>query len=144
MSEIIAMVAGIGAAAVGGIYLAFSLLVMPALRRRSGADAAATMVMINKHAVRAPFMALFFGTAVACVAIAVVAIIKPGPDSTVRVAAAAAYLAGVVLTAVVNVPLNNRFATGQSSEWIRFARPWTTANHARVALSAVGAFGLLG
>jgi len=78
MSEIIAMVAGIGAAAVGGIYLAFSLLVMPALRRRSGADAAATMVMINKHAVRAPFMALFFGTAVACVAIAVILYDIPG------------------------------------------------------------------
>ena len=61
-----ALVAGIGSGLVGGFYLAFSLVVMPALRRLPGGAAASAMIAVNRAAVRAPFLVLFFGTALAC------------------------------------------------------------------------------
>jgi uncharacterized membrane protein len=58
--------AGIGTAVLGGFYLAFSLVVMPALQHRAAGEAASTMIAVNQAAVRAPFLVLFFGTALAC------------------------------------------------------------------------------
>jgi uncharacterized membrane protein len=142
VSEPLAVVAGAGSAALCGFYLAFSAVVMPALDRRPAADAASTMIAVNESAVRAPFMALFFGTAAACAAVAIVAVASPSPESALRLAGAAAQLTGVALTVGANVPLNNRLAAG-SLEWAAFARPWTRANHARTVASLLGAVALL-
>ena len=65
MSGWLPVAAGVGSAAAGGVYLAFSVMVMPTLRRKPAADAITTMTLINEKAVRAPFMILFFGTAAA-------------------------------------------------------------------------------
>jgi uncharacterized membrane protein len=48
--------AAVGAGTAGGVYLAFSAMVSPALRARPAAEAVATMQRINEQAVRAPFM----------------------------------------------------------------------------------------
>lgn len=147
MSGWLPAAAGTGSALVGGFYLAFSAVVMPALRRRPAREAAETMSLINENAVRPPFMALFFGTAVACAAVLVEAAIDPRAQSPLRVAGAAAYLAGWASTMVVNVPLNNRLSrhgTGHPERlWPSYERPWTRANHLRAALSIAGAAGLL-
>jgi uncharacterized membrane protein len=141
------LVAGTGSAVVGGFYIAFSAVVMPALRRRPAAEAVAAMVSINDRAVKPPFMELFFGTAAACGAVAVTAAAHPDAQAPLRVAGAAAYLAGWVLTMAVNVPQNNRLlargAGHPRPEWDRFQRTWIPANHVRAALSVVGAIGLL-
>jgi uncharacterized membrane protein len=139
--------AGTGSALVGGFYLAFSAVVMPALRRRPASEAVETMALINENAVRPPFMVLFFGTAAACAAAVVEAAIDPRAQSPLRVAGAAAYLAGWASTMVINVPLNNRLSqdgTGHlERKWLSYERPWTRANHLRAALSIAGAAGLL-
>lgn len=141
------MIAGAGCAVTGGFYVAFSAVVMPALRRRPAKDAIATMVSINQMAVRAPFMILFFGTAAACVAVAVVAAADPLARSPIRVAGAASYLAGWASTIAVNVPLNNRLSEAigdqPGQQWSSYEQSWTPANHIRAALSVAGAVGLL-
>jgi uncharacterized membrane protein len=141
------VVSGTGSAVAGGFYLAFSAVVMPALRRQPAKEAIATMVSVNEKAVRPPFMTLFFGTAAACGAVAVAAATDPLSQSPLRVAGAAAYLAGWASTMVVNVPLNNRLSANGSGQpdrqWHSYQRSWTAANHIRAALSIAGAAGLL-
>ncbi|MEX5258036.1 DUF1772 domain-containing protein [Kocuria arenosa] len=134
---------GVGSALVGGFYLAFSAVVLPALRRRPPEEAAATMVVINQAAVRAPFMVLFFGTAAACAATTVDAMINTRPDSLIRVAGSVAYLAGWASTMAVNVPLNNRLAKNGLDQWPSYQQSWTRANHIRAIFSTAGATGLL-
>ncbi|WP_241984850.1 DUF1772 domain-containing protein [Cryobacterium adonitolivorans] len=147
MSDWLPVFAGTGSAAAGGFYLAFSAVVMPALRRQPAKDAITTMVSINEKAVRPPFMILFFGTAAACAAVAVIAATDALTHSPFRVAGAAAYLAGWASTVLVNVPLNNRLSRrggGQPDRhWHSFQRSWIPANHVRAALSIAGAVGLL-
>ena len=139
--------AGTGSAVAGGVYLAFSVMVMPALRRLPAKDAITAMTLINEQAVRAPFMLLFFGTAAACAAVVVAAAVDPPAQPPLRVAGAAAYLAGWVSTMVVNVPLNNRLSVNGAArpeqQWNSYQRIWTRANHVRAALSIAGAVGLL-
>lgn len=141
------VIAGIGSAMAGGFYLAFSTVVMPALHRQPAKDAIATMVSINEKAIRPPFMILFFGTAAACGAVLAVQATDPLTQSPVRVAGAAAYLAGCASTMVVNVPLNNRLAKSSGGPpdraWHSYQHPWNPANHIRAALSIAGAIGLL-
>ena len=147
MSGWLPVAAGTGSAVAGGVYLAFSVMVMPALDRRSAKDAITTMIVINEKAVRPPFMVLFFGTAAACAAIALAAAMDPQTQPPLRVAGAAAYLAGWASTMAVNVPLNNRLSANGTAQpdqqWNSYHRSWTRANHVRAALSIAGAAGLL-
>lgn len=147
MSGWLPVAAGSGSALVGGFYLAFSAVVMPALRRRQSGEAIVTMASINENAVRPPFMVLFFGTAAACAAVVVAGTIDPRPQTPLRVAGAAAYLVGWASTMAINVPLNNRLSRNGpghlEGQWHSYERPWTRANHLRAALSVAGAAGLL-
>ena len=143
------------AAVTGGVYLAFSTMVMPALRSRSAADAIATMQHVNAQAVRAPFMLVFFGGAAAAVAVVVVELVRARTDGTLGVgtgtglAGAALALASLAVTVLYNVPRNDVVAmldptsVADQARWLTLAREWTTANNLRGALSALGA-GLLG
>ncbi|WP_411719930.1 anthrone oxygenase family protein [Mycetocola sp.] len=140
------VVAGVGSAVAGGFYVAFSAVVMPALRRRAPADAAATMVAINENAERAPFMTVFFGAAVASAATIATAVVDPQPASPLRIVGATLYLAGVVSTIAANVPLNRRLAAAgenRAAQWPGFVRPWTRLNTVRAVLSIAGAVALL-
>lgn len=143
MTGWVPVAAGVGSGLAGGFYFAFSAVVIPALRRRPAEEATDTMVAINKKAVRAPFMILFFGTAAGCGATMIEEIIDPHPLSLLRVAGATAYLTGWALTMAVNVPLNNRLANGGPNPWQDYQRSWARANHLRAALSVAGALGLL-
>ncbi|GGG71872.1 membrane protein [Kocuria dechangensis] len=143
MSGWLPVAAGVGSGMVGGFYLAFSAVVIPALHRRPAEQATAVMVAVNEAAVRAPFMILFFGTAAACAATAVVEIAGAPAPSLLRIAAATASLAGWVSTMAVNVPLNRRLATGGAEQWPGYHRSWSRANHLRAGLSVLGAVALL-
>lgn len=148
------LVAGVGSAAVGGFYVAFSAVVMPALRCRPARDAVATMVAINERAVGPVFMLLFFGTAAASAIVAFRGL--TGDLSAWSAAGAAAYLAGWATTMAVNVPLNTRLAGGAGAaqpsalratdaddRWHTYDQAWTAANHVRAVLSLAGAVALL-
>ena len=132
------LAAGIGSAVLGGFYVAFSLVV-PALRRRPAGEASSTMIAVNQAAVHAPFLVLFFGTALAC--LIVVGTGTSGAGAPPRVLGALASLAGWVLTMAVNVPLNRRLSRTDRSivVWPFYARLWTRVNHTQAALSVLGA-----
>lgn len=138
----LAVIAGLGSVLVAGFYAAFTFTVMPALRQRPAQDAAATMVSINEHAVRPPFMILFFGTALACAGALAEQAASPGEDSLLPVLGAVAYLTGWVITMAINVPLNGRLARSRI-EWAAFERSWSRANLFRAVLSLSGSVALL-
>ncbi len=140
-----------GAAVVGGVYLAFSAMVMPALRSRPAADAIATMQHVNVAAVRAPFMAVFFGSAAAAVAVVVVEVLRARSaddaslGTALGLAGALLSLAGFVVTVAYNVPRNDLVAAldptsvTDQARWLSLTREWTSANSLRGGLSLLGA-----
>jgi uncharacterized membrane protein len=107
---IITAAAVVGCLLTAGVYVAFAVMVMPAL---TPDPRAGTTVMreINRWAVRPPFMALFFGTAILCIVALVLGVL--GREPLVGLGAAG-YLVGVVITVVGNVPLNDALARAAS------------------------------
>lgn len=140
-------VAAACAGATGGVYLAFSAMVLPVLNSRPVGEAIGTMQRVNVMAVRPPFMTVFFGGAVASVMAAVTAGTSDlGP---LRVAGAVLSLASCGVTVAVNVPRNNalaRVTTGgdDAGAWRAFERTWSRANTVRCALALAGAAALAG
>ena len=125
----------------GGVYFAFSTMVMPALRSAPANRAIAVMQLVNVNAVRPPFMLVFFGGAAAALAV-LISEISAGTDtpaSTSRAVGAGLALAAFGITVVRNVPLNNALArvtvdaSDAAAQWNRFSRAWRVANHARAA-----------
>lgn len=134
MTGVLDVAAPLAGAVLGGVYLAFDLAVLPALRRATVGgpdDPAATMRAINVAIVRPAFLALIFGAPALGVAAAVVV---PTPAT---VTAAALQVAGLVVTIAVNVPLNT--ALEQGGPWERFVGPWTRAHRVRTAAALLGA-----
>jgi uncharacterized membrane protein len=139
------VVAAVGCGLVGGVFLAFSGFVMPALRRLRDSDAAAAMQAINVTAVRPPLMAAMFGTAAACVGVGAVGLASLDETAGVlAVTGALVYLLGVVvLTGAYNVPRNNRLAGlegGAAADyWPTYDRSWTRGNHVRTVAGVAAA-----
>jgi uncharacterized membrane protein len=123
-----------GAGLLAGIYLAFSVAVMPGLNRRPDGEAAEAMRAINRAIVNPLFGALFSLTGLAAAALAVWAAI----DGSWLVAAGAALVVvgGHLITFAVNIPLNTALDRGGS--WDAFARPWLRAHHLRTLLLTAG------
>lgn len=140
----VTVVAALGAGLSAGVYLAFSLLVMPGLRALPPAAAVAAMQGINVSALRAPFMVVFFGGAAASAALIVLQLVSTAPAGPTRLVGAVLALAAFAITVVRNVPLNNTLvrvradAPDVATAWQSFARSWTVANHARAIVSAAG------
>jgi uncharacterized membrane protein len=141
MSLILAVAAAIGAAAVGGVYLAFTVMVMPALGRLPAVQATQVMQEINRRAGQGVFIVVFLGSALLSVALALVAVFAL-PDTTAALLLAGAGLsfASTVVTVVGNVPLNNRLERHGVEVWTQYLSRWTALNTLRalLALAAVG------
>jgi uncharacterized membrane protein len=147
---ILTLVAALGAGLNAGILYAFSSFVMTALGRLPPAQSVAAMQSINVVAVTPPFMAAFFGTALACLALMVVALFElDEPYAGWLIGGGALYLVGTIgLTIGYHVPRNNALAAVDptspqaESAWGRYLKEWTAWNHVRVAaaLAAAAAF----
>lgn len=139
----IEMIAATGSAFVGGVYGAFTTMVMPALRRRPAAEATATMRTINSVAERGIFVGVFCVTAGAGIALGISALTKLDTDAGARsVAAAALTLGSTAITVLGNVPLNRRLDREGPAFWATYDRSWTRLNTVR-ALAALAAVTLL-
>ena len=140
-----------GAGLVGGIFFAFSNFVMPALAQQPGTEGARAMQSINVTVLNPLFFAVFFGTGIISLA---VALATPGawdaPGTVLSRIAAALYLFGTLgVTMIFNVPLNDRLASATaegnlSQTWSDFLSAWTWWNHVRTiaALLAAALFAL--
>jgi uncharacterized membrane protein len=101
---------------------------------------------INASAqVSGPFLLLYFGAALLSIAAGVSAVIAWRPGSGWVLAGALLGLVGAIVTAAVNVPLNDQLAaaevTGSTAQalWDGYLRDWTAWNHVRAVSGVLGA-----
>jgi len=146
----LAILTALGAALVGGIFFAFSTFVMAALGRLPTEQGIAAMQSINVTVLNPWFFAVFFGTALGSMALALLGILDWGaPGSAYPIAGGLLYLVGCILVTIArNVPLNNGLAavepgsTEGAEIWTRYLSTWTKWNHLRTVacLAAAAAF----
>ena len=133
-----------------GAFYAFSSFVMAGLKRLPSEQGIAAMQSINVTAVTPGFMTGFFGTTIACIAVAISAIANW--DQTVSIwllVGAGLYLVGVfMMTAAYHVPRNNALAATSppaadaEGVWSRYLTEWTRWNHFRTISSLAAATAL--
>lgn len=148
--NIVSACGAVGSTLVGAVYTNFSWRVMPRLSSLPEADGMRTMQEFNRQAVQAPFMTIFFGTAVASIWKIVETFTKEERSIGDWLAASggALYMAGMILTVVYNVPRNDLLAAVSpgtldgSRAWQMFLGEWTSANSVRAVLSLAGALAL--
>ncbi len=132
---------------VAGIFFAFSTFVMTALSRLLPEQGIAAMQSINVAVLNPWFFAVFFGTALGSIALALLGIFNWGaPGSTYLVSGSLLYLIGCILvTTVFNVPLNHALAAVEPGSkegadmWTRYLSTWTIWNHLRTVASLAAA-----
>lgn len=139
MSEYLAIAALVGAGLNAGVFFSFSTFTMSGLKRLAPAAGAAAMQEINREAPKAPLMSLFFGTAIASVALVVSEVGNLDQVAArYQVAGGALFLVGVILlTGLYHVPRNNRLdrldPASRHGEryWEIYLHQWVRMNHVR-------------
>ena len=136
----------LGCGVVGGVFFAFSAFVMKALGRLPPNKGIAAMQSINTAAPTPWFMAALFGTALACVTLAVGALFRiDEPDAVYHLVGGLLYVAVIVLTIVYHIPRNDALAAVDpdsadgASYWSYYVSAWTAWNHVRAILSIAAA-----
>jgi uncharacterized membrane protein len=137
------VVAAVGSGLMAGLFFAFSVAVMPGLRRLRPEVGAAGMQAINRAILNPVFGMVFGGTPVLCVLLAATAPFSAQSGAGWIVAGAVLHVVGsFVLTMVVNVPLNNRLDAADADSpagaevWSDYLVRWTAWNHLRTVLCA--------
>nr|WP_230843712.1 anthrone oxygenase family protein [Gloeobacter morelensis] len=131
----------LGCGLIAGVFFAFSAFVMNTLARLRPAQGIAAMQSINITVINPLFVMAFFGTAAACMLLAVFALLgwhQPGAGYVLT--GSLLYLVGTFLVTIVfNVPLNEALAvvepgsTAGESLWAKYFANWTLWNHIRTA-----------
>lgn len=139
----------VAAAAVGGLFYAFSTFVMRGLDRTEPADALTAMRGINAEAqANIAFLALFLGSAVLAAGIGIAAALRlQEAGYGYIVAGAVLTVLAFVVTMAFNVPLNNALdrldpsalsVADAAREWQAYLVPWTRWNHIRTVAPLLG------
>ena len=122
-----------------GLYFAFSIAVLPGLRRCDDATFVVAMRSVNRRILNAPFGLAFVG---APLVILVAGALHLGGEATHVIfwtlAAFLLYALTLGITFRVNVPLNDLLETGdEEAQGARahFERRWRRWNHARTLLN---------
>jgi uncharacterized membrane protein len=131
--------AAIGCSLLGGLFFTFSAFVMRALGSLAPAAGIAAMNAINRDILRSLFMPLFWGTTLAALALAILALWhweKAGAPA--MFAAGMVYVLGMfMVTVAIEVPQNNRLQAVDANDaaalpvWQRYLSKWTAWNHVR-------------
>jgi len=147
---LLTFLAALGSGLVAGIFFAFSNFVMKALARVPPAQGIAAMQSINVVVLNWWFFAVFFGTAVCCLALAITSLFRwQKPGGGYLLVGSLLYLIGTILVTIAcNVPLNDALAAVDPSSaaaggvWSNYLKNWTAWNHVRAvaALLAAGSF----
>ena len=138
LTQILALIAAVGSAVVGGIFFIFSTTIIAALERQPVEQTVAAMQAINRVILAPMFLGVFTGTALVGVAVVVTAPTEP----LAWIGAALYVLGSFVLTRAYNVPLNDALdkAHGGGAEaWQAFRPRWMVGNHIRTVASIGGA-----
>ncbi len=134
--EIALGVAGISTGLMAGIYFAFSMFVIAALKAQPSHIGVASMNSINRVILKSAFMPLFFGSS------GLALLLMLCIDSPWTTGAGAIYLIGMLTcTLVFNVPLNNRLrdvtTDNEAQVWQHYLSHWTRWNHIRTLSSLI-------
>lgn len=134
----------IGSGLMAGLFLAFSISVLPALARLPAAVALEVMQRVNVAIINPLFLGVFLGTGAVSAVAAWAAVVVPGHSWLL--AGAGAYLVGVLgVTMAANVPLNDALARASAADavtaWPAFAGPWERWNRVRLALAIASLVG---
>ncbi|NJK46954.1 DUF1772 domain-containing protein [Candidatus Gracilibacteria bacterium] len=140
----------LGCGLIAGVFFAFSTFVMKALARLQPAQGIAAMQSINITAINPLFMTALFGTAAACIYLAISSLQKwHQPSAVYLLVGSLLYLVGTVgVTISFNVPLNDALAIAKPDSadganlWSSYLTNWTFWNHIRT-VSALAAATLL-
>jgi uncharacterized membrane protein len=139
-TDLPALVAALLLGLSAGLFFAFSVAVMPGLKRTDDATFVATMTAINRAILNFPFGLVLVGALIAPVVAAILAFITGASSPWLLIAAAVVFLLGVVVvTGGVNVPLNE--ALDRDGDRAAFERRWVRFTTVRT-LSAIVAFAL--
>jgi uncharacterized membrane protein len=139
------LAAALGCGLMAGLFSAFSVAVMKALARLPSAEGIGAMQSINVAIINRLFLAVFFGTAAACVLVMIASLLRWYDSGTIYLLIGGAlYLVGTFLvTLVFNVPKNNALASVTPAEgaslWTDYLSKWTAWNHVRAAALAAAA-----
>ena len=141
------LVAALGCGLVAGVFFAFSTFVMLALARLQPPQGIAAMQSINITAINPLFMTTIFGTAAACIYLAISSLLKWNqPGAVYLLVGSLLYLVGTVgVTIAFNVPLNDVLAivdpnsTEGANLWARYLTDWTMWNHVRTVAAIAAA-----
>jgi uncharacterized membrane protein len=141
------LISALGCGLVAGIFYAFSTFVMKALARVPAASGVAAMQSINIVVINPWFMAVFFGTALACTLVVAFSLLSWNvPESVYQLTGSLLYLIGTILvTMLFNVPRNNALAVVDPASadganlWTGYVTSWTAWNHVRTAAALAAA-----
>jgi uncharacterized membrane protein len=140
----------LGCGLIAGVFFAFSTFVMSALARLQPTQGIAAMQSINITAINPLFMTVLFGTAAACIVLAVSSLLKwHQPGAAYLLLGSVLYLVGTLgVTIVFNVPLNDALAkveadsTDGANLWASYLGNWTFWNHIRAVAALAAAASL--
>ena len=109
---VLTLLSALGCGLMGGVFFAFSAFVMRALARLPPAQGIAAMHSINVVAITPLLMVALFGTAAACVLVAVSSLTAwQRPGAAYLLVGSLLYLVGTILVTIVfNVPRNDALA----------------------------------
>src|SRR5258707_8966969 len=110
---VLTLVSALGCGLIAGVFFSFSGFVMKALAQLPPAQGIAAMQSINIVVINPMFMTAFFGTAAACLLLAVSLFFRwRKPGAAYLLAASLLYLVGTILVPILfNVPRNDMLAT---------------------------------
>jgi uncharacterized membrane protein len=122
-----------------GLFFAFSVAVMPALRGLSSREGLVAMQAINRSILNPLFLAVFVGVAVVAAVLAVsTAWTWDDGGAGLRLAGGVIYSVGVfALTAAYHVPRNDALdridaaSTDAGDRWAMYLAEWVPWNHVR-------------
>lgn len=151
LTTVTAILALIGSALIGGIFLAFSSFIMKALARLPSSEGMAAMQSINVVVINPVFLGVFMGTAVISLLVAILAISGWGiPAAPYYLVGALFYIVGTFLvTGMGNVPLNNQLAAVPVNDpsaidiWTQYLEQWNRLNTLRTVSATLAAVMML-
>jgi uncharacterized membrane protein len=137
---VLVLAGALSSALVAGMFYAFSSFIMAALARVPGAEGMRAMNAINVTVITPSFMALFMGTAVLGIGLAIWSLFSIAQtDSQLVLLGALLYVLGCFgVTMVFNVPLNDQLAAAPTETlWNSYLRTWTLWNSVRTAAATL-------
>ena len=137
----------IGCGLIAGVFFAFSTFVISALARLQPSQGIAAMQSINITAINPLFMIALFGTALACLFLAVSVLFKWHQSGAVYLLVGSLlHLIGTIgVTIAFNVPLNDALAIVKPDSpegnnlWAKYLTSWTFWNHIRTITALLAA-----